>query len=230
VKLKLDREQLTILGLVASGLVIAVAGALLIVLPQRSHVASLQRGFAQTQNQILSMRVSRASASLHASELYQLSRAMPATDDMPGILLALSRVAQQSSIQLVSVHPSIRLTLADGSAAVPLQVAVAGSYTGVSHFLRILRSQVSVTRRGVTAGSRLFVADQVNLTAGSTTPTTGASTPTGEVNATLNLVAFDYGAPPALDATAGITAAPGAGGTSSSAPSASAAGATTGGH
>ena len=222
---------LTIAGLVSAGLVIALAGLLLIVMPQRDRLGNLNREAARAQRQIVAIQATRGSSSTAgAAQLFELSRAMPVRDDMPGILLALSHAAAASSTTLVSVRPETKLVLADGSAAVPLQVTVDGSFNGVSRFLRILRSQVSVLR-GTTVRStgRLFLADDVSLTAGTTASTgTGAGTgPASEVTANLELVALEYGSPPVQTPATGVAtneAAPAAG-----APSSVTAAGTTGG-
>jgi hypothetical protein len=150
---------------------------------------------------------------------------MPYADDMPGILLSLSRTAAATSTALISVHPSPRMTLSDGSAAVPLQVVLDGTYAGVERFLQQLRASVRVVRGSVRTDGRLFLVDQVQLTSSSGSPT--GTGPQSEMSATLNLVAFDYAAPVATASTGLTPAATGeaAGGSAS----VSAAGPTTGG-
>ena len=189
------RQLLTILALVGSGLVIAVAGIFLVILPQRSKVASLHKEFAQTQTQILSIEATRGGASsLRASQLYELSRAMPQSDDMPGILLDLSRAATGSSTRLMSVRPAVRVSLPDGSSAVPLQVVVDGSFSGVSRFLRSLRTAVRIVGANAHVSSRLFLADNVTISSNAASTAPGG-VPASEVTANLQLVAFDYAAP-----------------------------------
>jgi Tfp pilus assembly protein PilO len=218
------RQLLTILALVGSGLVVVVAGLLLVILPQRSKVASLHKEFAKTQTQILSIEATRGGASsLRASQLYELSRAMPQSDDMPGILLDLSRAAAGSSTRLMSVRPAVHVSLPDGSSAVPLQVVLDGSFAGVSRFLHNLRSAVRVVGTNAHASSRLFLADNVAISSNDASTASGAA-PASEVTANLQLVAFDYAAPPAASAGPVVAAVDG------SASSATAAGAPAGGN
>ena len=204
--MKKRRQLLTILGLVGSGVLVAVAGLFLVVMPQRNKVATLHDEFAQTQTQILSIEATRgADVSVHANQLYQLSRAMPQSDDMPGILLDLSRFAAASSTQLMSVRPAVRISLSDGSSAVPLQVVVDGSFSGVSRFLASLRRAVTVDGADVHASSRLFLTDNIAIASNQASSVPG-SAPTSEVTANLALVAFDYGAPATSAASAGVVA------------------------
>jgi len=213
------RQLLTVVGLVGAGALILVLGLVLVILPQHSKIGTLHAQFNETQTQILSIEATRGGAkSLGASQLYELSRAMPPTDDMPGVLLDLSRAAAASRTTVMSVRPSTDITLPDGSAAVPLQVIVDGNFAGVASFLANLRRAVSVHGSDVHATSRLFLVDNVAISANTTSTGTGA--PASEITATLAVVAFDYSAQtPVLSPVA----APGSTGSSTSSATAAAA-------
>jgi Tfp pilus assembly protein PilO len=212
------RQLLTVVGLVGSGVLILVVGLFLVILPQHSKIGKLHAQFDATQTQILSIEAARGgSQSVGASQLYELSRAMPPTDDMPGVLLDLSRAAAASRTSVMSVRPSADITLPDGSVAVPLQVVVDGNFAGIAQFLGNLRHAVSVHGSDVRATSRLFLVDNVGISANTTSTATGA--PASGVTATLAVVAFDYSAQslPSLTFTAG-----GAGGSPTSSATAAA--------
>jgi Tfp pilus assembly protein PilO len=220
------RRLLAVVGLVAGGLAVLVLGVLLVVKPQREKVKSLHAQIDQAQIEILSTRAAQnGTSNVGATQIFQLSRAMPFTDDMPGILLTLSRTAAATSTALVSVRPSTRMTLPDGSSAVPVQIVLDGSYAHVERFLEQLRSAVRLVRGKVRTDGRLFTVDQVQLTS-----SPGSATGTGpqsEVSATLNLVAFDYVAP-AAPVSSGLDATSATGEAASGSSSVSAAGPTTG--
>ena len=200
------RPLLTILALVGSGLLVAVAGVFLVIGPQRSKAAKLRQEFARTQTQILSIEATRGGAtSLRASQLYELSRAMPPSDDMPGVLLDLSRAAAGSRTKLMSVRPAVRISLPDGSSAVPLQVVVDGSFSGVSRFLRSLRTAVRIVGADAHVSSRLFLVDNVTISANAASTVPGG-VPASEVTANLQLVAFDYAAPSPPDSAGALSA------------------------
>jgi type IV pilus assembly PilO-like protein len=210
--MKVRRQLIAVGGLIAAAVVIAVVGVFTVVLPQRAKVATLHDDFAQTQTQILTIQATRGGAHTSGSDqIFQLSRAMPDSVDMPGILLALSRVAAASSTSLASVRPAAAVTLADGSSAVPLQVVVTGSFSGISRFLHIVRSEVRIKGQTVRSTGRLFLADSIDLSANSSAPTPG-SPPAGEVTASLALVAFDFGttlsATPVIEPPTAETATP----------------------
>ena len=170
------RQLLTVVGLVGSGALILVAGLFLVILPQHSKIGKLHTQFDETQTQILSIEATRAGPqSVGASQLYELSRAMPPTDDMPGVLLDLSRAAAASQTTVMSVRPAADITLPDGSVAVPLQVVVDGKFAGIARFLGNLRRAVSVRGSDVRATSRLFLVDNVGISANTTSTGTGCA-------------------------------------------------------
>ena len=212
------RQLLTVAGLVGAGVLIVVAGLFLVILPQHSKIGKLHNEFNETQTQILSIQATRGAAkSVDASQLYELSRAMPPTDDMPGVLLDLTRAAAASRTSVMSVRPSADITLPDGSTAVPLQVIVNGDFAGIARFLGNLRNAVSVRGSDVRATSRLFLVDNVVISANTTSTGTGA--PASEVTATLSMVAFDFGTQALLSSSA---VAPGSTGSSASSATAAA--------
>ncbi len=180
---------------VAAALGIAGGGFLLLIQPQRHHAQALVGQIADAQAQLASLRQSAAGTPVvGASEVFQLAQAMPANDDVAGILLNLSRLARASKLKLVAVRPAPRVTLATGAAAVPISVTLDGSWRGVSSFLRAARQQVALRGTGLAVRGRLFDVDSIQVT---------ASSPPNELEAVLALSAFDYGAPPSPSATAG---------------------------
>ncbi len=204
--MKTRRRLLAVVGLIAGGLAVLALGLFLVVQPERDKVKTLHAEVDQAQTEIVSTQASQnGTASTGATQIFQLSRAMPYSDDMPGILLDLSRTAAATSTALISVHPSPRMTLSDGSAAVPVQIVLDGTYVGVERFLHQLRSAVRVVRGTVRTDGRLFLVDQVQLTSSSGSPT--GTGPQSEMSATLNLVALDYAAPVAATSTPGVTPA-----------------------
>lgn len=195
----LNRQQVTIAGLVLAAVVVALAGYVLAVRPQSAKVRSLDAKIqlAQQQYQTLHDASSGRDKSLHAAELFQLSRAMPDGDDQPGIMLELSRLAAASSVKLLSVSIQSRVALTDGSSAVPMNVTVDGSWLGVAHFLHQVRNEVQMHGTALSIGGRLFTVDQIEIV-----PSPNKS---GWVEGQLKMNAFDYGAPPSPTATAGVT-------------------------
>ena len=82
---------------------------------------------------------------------------------MPGILLALSHVARQSSVTVTSVHPSPPVTLGLGYSAIPISITITGRYTAISSFEHLL-GRPSVCGPSTTSSSRKAVRQRLDLT------------------------------------------------------------------
>jgi Tfp pilus assembly protein PilO len=183
-------------GLVLAAVLVAVAGWFALVAPQRSHAHRLSGRIDAAQAKLLELEAVRADAGrVSAAQLYQLARAMPAADDVPGIVLELDRTSTATGVRLLSVKPAARVAMPDGSYAVPVTAVIEGRYAKVTAFLTRLRRQVRSGAHGVAAAGRLFAVDQADLEVSD-----------AGVTATLQLDAFDYAAPaPASPATTTTT-------------------------
>jgi len=171
---------------------------MLAIKPQTAKTRSLDAQIAQAQVQYLALHGgSHGAPELHAAELFQLSRAMPEKDDIPGIVLELARLAANSRVQLLAIVPQPRVALADGSSAVPLTVTVNGRWPKISAFMRLVGEEVKVRGKSFSVGGRLFDIDSIQIT-----PPNVSSSSTG-IQAIVQMSAFDYGAPPSPTATAG---------------------------
>ena len=193
VELKLDRRKALLFGLPIFGLLIGIVGYFVLVSPQKakSHTASAQ--LASLEAQLLAeQKAPPKHASVQAVDLFRLVKAMPDTNDVPGILRNLDRVARASHVSIQTVTPGGQIALPAGYGALPVTVALEGTFSDVSAFLTNLRQQVRLGQKSLYVSGRLLVPNQVQMTAkdGKT------------VTATLTLDAFVYGvAPPAPVAT-----------------------------
>jgi len=194
-----QQQLISVVGLVALGVVVALAGLLIAVLPQRSKAHSLDAEIAQTQAKLASLRAqTHRGPAIKAAQLFQLARAMPDSTDMPGLIVDLSRAATDADVSLLSVGPQAAVAQTDGASGLPLQIHITGSWNEIANFLHALRSNVRVNGGGkLTVDGRLFTVDSVELTPNA--PSTGApgdtSGPKGELTASLNVNAFSYGIP-----------------------------------
>ena len=198
--MKAKQQQLiAVIGLVALGVVVGIAGLLIAVLPQRSKAHSLDAEIAQTQAKLASLRSqSHRGPVIKAAQLFQLARAMPDSTDMPGLIVDLSRAAADAKVSLLSVGPQPAVPQTDGASGVPLRISIIGSWNGIADFLHSLRSNVRVNEGGkLSVDGRLFTVDSVQLAPNGTTAGApgAASGPKGELTATLSVNAFSYGVP-----------------------------------
>ena len=107
--LKGGQKNVKAIAAVAGGLLlVAVGGYLLLYSPQKSKASKLTTEVAAAQQQLAA---AQATANLprpkdpRVDDLLRLTKAMPATPDMPGILLELSRVAKDTGISFDSITP-----------------------------------------------------------------------------------------------------------------------------
>jgi len=197
VELKLDARKAIIFGLPVFGLLLGMIGYFALVSPQKakSHRASTQ--LASLEAQLLAERQAPPkNASVQAVDLFRLVKAMPDTNDVPGILRTLDRVARTSRVSIQTITPAAQIALPAGYGALPLTVSLQGTFTDVSAFLSNLRQQVRLGKKSLYVTGRLLVPNQVQIT----------SKDGKSVTATLSLDAFVYGvappAPPPTDTTA----------------------------
>jgi Tfp pilus assembly protein PilO len=196
-EIKLTKRTVVLFGMPLLGLLIGIAGYFMLVSPQkaRSHRADAQLQSLQAQLLALQQKPPKH-ASVQAVDLFRLVKAMPDTDDMPGILRNLSRLARSSNVSIQTVTPGAQVPLTVGYGALPLTVALEGKFGDVSTFLARLRGQVRLGEKSLYVTGRLLVPNQIQLT----------STDHGKVTATLMLDAFVYGvAPPPAPTTTETT-------------------------
>jgi len=187
-------QTLLVAALVTLAMLIAAGGYLAVVVPQTTKANDLASQLASAQAKLIRSPVPHKTGNAtQATDLFRLTEAMPNSDDMPGILLDLSRLAQASSVTIASVQPSPLVALTQGYSALPIAVVVNGKYDAVSAFLGRMRQAVQIRGSRLEVDGRFFVVNQMALT------TTDGKT----VDATLNLDAFVYGAAPATSSTAG---------------------------
>lgn len=194
------------LAFLLGALGVGAGGWLLLIQPQRHDAKKLVVQISAAKAELASLRESASGTPvIGASDVFRLAQAMPQADDVAGILVDLGRLARATRMRLVAVRPAPRVTLPDGSAAVPISVTVDGTWAGLSSFLRAAREQVAVHGSGLSVTGRLFDVDGVQVTAA--TQPAGSAAPPTELEAILQLNAFDYGAPASPSATAGAASA-----------------------
>jgi hypothetical protein len=230
VKRKLSSRSVGIVvGVVV--LLYGAAGYFLVVSPKKSDGMRLDEQIASTN---VELAAARAASQVHddtqpiaVADIFRLGTAMPSTPDMPGILLELSRIADETGIRFASITPQPALPVGSYQ-SVPIDVSFDGSFYALSDFLFRLRTLVSVRRGELHAAGRLFSVESVNFTEGDD------GFPT--LSAALKLQAYVYGTdvsgsavPPPVDPNAtppATTTTPAAGKAPPAGTEATAAGAT----
>ena len=184
----------------AAILAYAAAGYFMVVSPKKAESARLDEQIAVASLELRDALAATAAQDdtqpIAVADIFRLSVAMPSTPDMPGILLELSRIADETGIRFKSITPQPALPIA-AYQVVPIDVAFDGSFYALSDFLFRLRTLVTVRRGELHAAGRLFSVASVDFSE------SDRGFPL--LAATLKLNAYIYG----LD-TAGATAPPAA--------------------
>lgn len=148
-----------IVGIVVGLLVYAALGHFLLVSKQGAKAADLQTQLAETEAQITQARAaSRRVVKIEpvkVADLFRLSKAMPDTTDMPGVLLELNRIARDSGISFESITPQVSGPGA-GYTVVPIDLVFEGNFYDLADFLYRTRTLVGVRDGELDARGRLF--------------------------------------------------------------------------
>jgi len=165
VKRKLNTRTL---GAIVAGVILAylAAGYFLVVSPKKAESARLDEEIAATSLELRDALAATAAQDdrqpIAVADIFRLSIAMPSTPDMPGILLELSRIADETGIRFKSITPQAALPIA-AYQVVPIDVAFDGSFYALSDFLFRLRTLVTVRRGELHAAGRLFSVASVDF-------------------------------------------------------------------
>lgn len=186
---------------VAVGLLVAVAGWMMVVSPKRSEASKLQTEISSVQSQIAVRRAALASKpkisiDLRSSDLFRLTKAVPDRTDMSGIVLELSRQANRSGVTFEAITPS-QPVQALGYQVQPLVVTVNGRFGQVGNFINRLRKLVTVRKSHLDSGGRLFAVDTMELIE----PEAPLKFPAVKATVTVDAFVYAGGAPSGADGT-----------------------------
>jgi Tfp pilus assembly protein PilO len=187
------------LGVLAGLLVLvyAAGGYFLLVSPKKSEAARLGEEIAATSAELIEARAAVAAQDdtqpIAVADIFRLATAMPGTPDMPGILLELSRIAEETGIRFKSITPGTALPVASYY-VVPIDVTFDGTFYALSDFLFRLRTLVTVRRGELHATGRLFSVDSVDFSE------SDKGFPTLAATLKLNAYVYGAGAPPPVAA------------------------------
>jgi hypothetical protein len=175
---------------IAAPLLLLAVGWFVVVAPQRAKGSTLAAQAVSVQDQIAVARASLVNQPkpepIRVADIFRLTQAMPDREDMPGIILQLNAVAQQSGISFTSIAPGAT-TAASGYQVRKIDLTFDGSFYGLSDFLYRLRNLVGVHGGELSASGRLFSVE-----------TLGFGEAQGgfpQISAQLTIDAYVYGAP-----------------------------------
>jgi hypothetical protein len=174
---------------IGAPLLVLIVGWMLVVGPHRSKAAKVDAQILSIQDQIAQAEVANRQAAapveIRAADIFRLSKAMPDGTDMPGIILQLNQVAQESGIRFTSIMPQPQPTAGTGYDVLKIDLAFSGNFYGLSDFLYRLRNLVGVRGGALDASGRLFSVEKIGFVEGK------PSFPS--IDAALTVNAFVYG-------------------------------------
>lgn len=194
-KLRTEAKVALLVGGVLFGL---VAGWFLVIAPKRHDASSLKQQIADTRDQISvahGIKTPTAPPPIRVADLFKLSRAMPNTADIPGVILQLSSVAAETGVKFESITPHDPVSYG-AYQQVAVDLSFEGRFYDLSDFLYRLRNLVGVHEGVLNATGRLFTVDSITFNQGA------QNFP--QVKATLTVSAYVFGdgtAPPVPSGT-----------------------------
>jgi type IV pilus assembly protein PilO len=161
------KKQMPLWPIVASGLVIVTLVAyFVLVRPKRAEAARLGDQIAKLETDIsaakLASRPKEADANLKVADLFELAKAMPDRDDMPGIILELNSTAEAAGVKFKAIAPQEAVTQ-EGYRVIPISLTFEGNYYDLTDFLFRMRNLVSVDDGKLAASGRFFTLDTLDM-------------------------------------------------------------------
>jgi Tfp pilus assembly protein PilO len=200
-------KQVPLTPVLAVGLVILLAVVYMGLLrPKASDASKLDLEIAKLESTV-AIRTQQGNVGaapavqIDVADIFRLAKAMPSSEDMPGIILELNAVADSAGVRFVSIQPSEAVSKGEYS-AVPINLTFEGNYYDLTDFLFRLRNLVTVKEGVLEATGRLYTLDVLDL----------HEQPTDhfpKIQAVLTISAYSFGAPPvAAGVTPATTTAP----------------------
>jgi hypothetical protein len=192
-------------GLLVAAIVTGlVVGWFVVIAPKRSETTKLQTKIDETRAQIAAAHAGPSPTrvpAIRVAELFKLSRAMPNTADVAGLLLQLSSVAAGTGVTFQSITPHDPVQFG-GYQQIGIDLTFQGRFYDLSDFLYRLRNLVSVHDGVLDATGRLFSVSSIAFDQG--------ELHFPQVKATLVVTAYVFGDGTAAPVPAGVASADGA--------------------
>jgi Tfp pilus assembly protein PilO len=152
-------------------LIVAAVGFFLLVKPRMDESASLDERITEFQGKVdvalAAQRQATPGQRIKVADLFRLTKAMPESTDMAGVLLELNSIAERAGVDFVSITPSAPVAAPAGYQSVPIKLTFEGNYYDLTDFLFRLRNLVIVRDGELETAGRLFTLDGLDLVQGS---------------------------------------------------------------
>jgi type IV pilus assembly protein PilO len=161
------KKNVPVLAVVAAALLIVGAvGYFALIRPKGGESARLQEQITEldakvTEARLAQRRLDQAPV-IKVADLFDLSKAMPNKEDMPGVILELNSVAASTGIRFIAITPQGTVSR-DGYKVQPIQLTFHGNYFDLTDFLFRMRNLVTVRDGVLRASGRLFTLDNIDF-------------------------------------------------------------------
>lgn len=189
---------------------IAAAYYMFLLKPIRAEIATTKTAISaeeakliEAQQELASLQDLQKKAASNQAHLIALAKMMPASKEVPSLLIQIQDLASESGIDFMTITPGeANATLA--YAAMPLNLQFSGTFFDINDFLYRVEQMVA-------SPGRLLAVSEVSLALGEEAP--AQTSPTLDVQMTID--AFQFVAAAIPDPPPGAGAAPGTPGTPS---------------
>jgi Tfp pilus assembly protein PilO len=187
-------------------LIVAAVGFFLLVKPKMDESGSLEEEIAEFQGKVdvalAQQRQATPGAVIKVADLFRLTKAMPESTDMAGVILELNTVAERAGVDFLAITPGAPAAAPGGYQALPIKLTFEGNYYDLTDFLFRLRNLVIVRDGKLETAGRLFTLDALDLHEGS------LGFPQVQAGLTVSAYMFAPGAVPAAAPGAAPAATP----------------------
>jgi Tfp pilus assembly protein PilO len=146
--------------------IVAAIGYFVMIRPKRAEAGHLDEQIAELQMKVAAAQLAARSAehpqAIKVADLFQVSKAMPDSADMPGVILDLNSVAQATGTKFISIQPGAYVAK-NGYTAIAIDLVFEGNYFDLSDFLFRLRNLVTVRDGRLGSSGRLFTLDAISM-------------------------------------------------------------------
>jgi Tfp pilus assembly protein PilO len=147
-------------------LIFTLVAYFILIRPKRAEAGRLGEQIAKLETDIsaakLAARPNEADSKLNVADLFELAKAMPDRDDMPGIILELNATAAAAGVKFKAIAPQSTV-VQEGYRVIPISLTFEGNYYDLTDFLFRMRNLVSVDEGKLSASGRFFTLDTLDL-------------------------------------------------------------------
>jgi Tfp pilus assembly protein PilO len=146
--------------------IVAAVAYFMLIGPKRAEAGRLADKIGDLETQVrtakLAAQPKESAAQLKLAPLFELTKAMPDRDDVPGIILELNSIAQATGVRFQAIAPQDPVT-GEGYRALPISLTFQGNYYDLTDFLLRVRNLVAVRDGKLSSSGRFLTLDTLDM-------------------------------------------------------------------